>query len=215
MRRLCYSAGLFTGLLLLSACESVYYDTMEQFGVHKREILIDRIEEAQEAQEEGQQQFKDALEQFQAVVEFDGGDLEVVYNALDAEYEDSVAAADTIRDRIDAVEDVAEALFDEWTTELDQYSNASLRRDSERQLRQTRQRFDRLMNSMRNAEKTIDPVLASLKDNVLYLKHNLNARAIASLKGELSTVNEDVSNLIDAMQRAINESNAFIDQMQN
>ena len=49
---------------------------------------------------------------------------------------------------------------------------------------------------------------------MLYLKHNLNARAIASLKGELSTVNQDVENLISAMQRAIAESNAFIEDMQ-
>ena len=204
---------VLTTLLALSACETVYYDTMEQFGVHKREILVDRIEEAQEAQEEGQQQFKDALEQFQAVVNFDGGDLEVIYNRLDAEYEDSVDAADTIRGRIDAVEDVAEDLFDEWTAELDQYSSAALRRDSERQLNQTRRRYERLRDSMRNAERTIDPVLASLKDNVLYLKHNLNARAIASLKGELGTVNADVNALINAMQKAIDESNAFIEQM--
>ena len=201
--------------LLLSGCESAYYDTMEQFGIHKREILVDRIEDAQSAQEEGQEQFKSALEEFQAVVNFDGGDLEVVYNRLDAEYEDSVDAAENIRDRIDAVESVADALFDEWTAELEEYSSASLRRDSERQLNQTRRRYERLMTSMRNAEKTIDPVLDSLRDNVLYLKHNLNARAIASLKGELSNVNQDVSNLIDAMQRAIDESNTFISQMQS
>lgn len=69
------------------------------------------------------------------------------------------------------------------------------------------------MSAMRRAEQTIDPVLASLKDNTLYLKHNLNARAIASLKGELSTVNRDVENLISAMQSAINESNAFLEDM--
>ncbi len=206
-------AVLIASLLMLSSCESVTYEVMEQFGVHKREILIDRIEDAQTAQEEGQEQFKDALEQFQAVVNFDGGDLEVVYEKLDAEYEDSLDAAERIRDRIDAVESVAEALFDEWTAELDEYSNANLRRSSERQLQQTRNRYERLMRSMRNAEKTIDPVLISLKDNVLYLKHNLNARAIASLKGELSTVNDDVNALINAMQKAINESNTFIEQM--
>jgi ElaB/YqjD/DUF883 family membrane-anchored ribosome-binding protein len=199
--------------IALAGCESTYYNAMEQFGVHKREILIDRIEDAQTAQEDGQEQFKDALEQFQAVVNFDGGDLEVIYNKLNSEYEDSVDAADTIRDRIGAVESVAEALFSEWETELNEYSSAALKRDSQRQLEQTRKRFNRLMSSMRNAERTIDPVLASLKDNVLYLKHNLNARAIASLKGELSNVNEDVNNLIEAMQTAINESNAFIDQM--
>ena len=142
-----------------------------------------------------------------------GGELEDIYNCLSDEYEASEDAANEIRDRIDSVEDVAEDLFAEWETELDQYSNANLRRDSERQLRDTQRRYERLMSAMRRAEQTIDPVLASLKDNTLYLKHNLNARAIASLKGELSTVNRDVENLIGAMQSAINESNAFIEDM--
>ncbi len=215
MQRILLRLALVASLGLTTACETAYYDTLERFGIQKREILVDRIEEAQEAQQEGQEQFKDALEQFQAVVNFDGGNLEVVYNQLDAEYEDSVDAADAIRNRIDAVESVADALFSEWETELAEYTNTSLRRDSERQLNDTRRRYNRLMTSMRSAEKTIDPVLASLKDNVLYLKHNLNARAIASIKGELSTVNQDVQTLIDAMQRAINESSAFIEDMQN
>jgi ElaB/YqjD/DUF883 family membrane-anchored ribosome-binding protein len=206
---------LFLALLAISlgGCESTYYDAMERFGVHKREILIDRIEAAQTSQEKGQAQFRDALEQFQAIVNFDGGDLEVIYIKLESEYQDSVDAADTIRDRISGVESVAEALFSEWETELDEYSSETLKRNSQRQLKQTRKRFNQLMSSMQNAERTIDPVLYSLKDNVLYLKHNLNARAIASLKGELSTVNEDVNTLIEAMQAAINESSAFIDQM--
>ena len=206
---------LFLALLAISlgGCESTYYDAMERFGVHKREILNDRIEAAQTSQEKGQAQFRDALEQFQAIVNFDGGDLEVIYIKLDSEYQDSVDAADTIRDRISGVESVAEALFSEWETELDEYSSETLKRNSQRQLKQTRKRFNQLMSSMQNAERTIDPVLYSLKDNVLYLKHNLNARAIASLKGELSTVNEDVNTLIEAMQAAINESSAFIDQM--
>ena len=68
---------------------------------------------------------------------------------------------------------------------------------------------------MRKAEKTINPVLASLKDNVLYLKHNLNARAIASLRGEFGNVNQDVSRLLDAMQSAIKESDTFISQLRD
>ena len=77
-RHLTFVSLLLPSLLILSACESSYYGAMEQFGVHKRDILIDRIEEAQEAQEEGQEQFKDALEQFRSVVSFDGGELEEV-----------------------------------------------------------------------------------------------------------------------------------------
>lgn len=202
-------------MFLLAGCESTYFDAMEQLGVHKRDILIDRIEDAQSAQEEGQEQFKDALEQFRAVVNFDGGELEDYYERLNDEYEDSEAAAETIRDRINSVESVAEALFDEWTDELEQYSSQNLRRDSESQLRETRRRYSRLMSSMRRAEGAIDPVLATLKDNVLYLKHNLNARAIASLKNELGNVDTDVTKLIEAMQKAIDESNTFIAEMRS
>lgn len=95
----------------------------------------------------------DALEQFQAVVNFDGGDQEVFYNKLNSEYEDSVDAADTIREQIGGVESVAEALFSERETELNEYSSATLKRNSQRQLEQTRRRFNQLMSSMRNAEK--------------------------------------------------------------
>ncbi len=199
--------------LILAGCETVYYDALERIGIPKRDVLIDRIESAQEAQEEGQEQFKDALEQFQAVVNFDGGELQDVYEKLNDEYEDSVDAASTISSRIDSVESVAGALFDEWRDELNEYSNDRYRRDSERQLKATERRYERLMTSMRRAESSVEPVLSTLKDNVLYLKHNLNARAIASLKGELGTVNQDVAALVATMQSAIDESNAFIAEL--
>ena len=204
---------LLTAVISLTACETVVYDALEKVGYHKRDILIDRIDAAQASQTEGQEQFKSALEQFKSVINFDGGDLEVTLDLLNDEYEASVDAADEIHDRINSVENVADALFDEWQEELEQYSNASLRRDSERQLKDTRRRYSKVLGAMRRAENAIDPVLASLKDNTLYLKHNLNARAIASLKNELGTVDNDVNALLTAMRQAINESNAFIDEL--
>jgi len=204
---------LLTAVISLTACETVVYDALEKVGYHKRDILIDRIDAAQASQTEGQEQFKSALEQFKSVINFDGGDLEVTYDQLNDEYEASVDAADEIHERIDSVKNVADALFDEWQEELEQYSNASLRRDSERQLKDTRRRYSKVLGAMRRAEKAIDPVLASLKDNTMYLKHKLNARAIASLKNELGTVDNDVNALLNAMQQAINESNAFIDEL--
>lgn len=118
---------------------------------------------------------------------------------MNDEYEDSVSAAQTIKDRVGAVESVAEALFDEWQEELEQFTSNNLRRDSECQLRDTRRHYSRLISSIRRAESAIEPVLATLKDDVLYLKHNLNTRAIASLRGELGHVNADVDKLIEAM----------------
>jgi hypothetical protein len=199
--------------LLLSACESTYFNAMEGLGVHKRDILIDRIEDVQEAQEDGQEQFKTALEEFKSVIQFDGGDLEDAYNRLNDEYENSVDAAEEIRERINKVDSVASALFDEWEDELGQYTNANFRRDSTQKLKDTKRRYKRLLTAMRKAEKSIDPVLNILRDNTLYLKHNLNARAITSLKGELNSVNNNVTSLLNAMEKSIQESNAFIKQL--
>jgi len=197
----------------LPACQSAYYGAMERFGIEKRDILVDRVQEAQGAQEDGQAQFVNALEQFRSVIDFDGGDLEAVYNRLDSEFQRSEAAATRIRDRISAVETVAEDLFDEWENELDLYTNQSLRRDSEQQLRETRQRYARFIDAMDRAEQSLDPVLDNLRDNVLYLRHNLNSRAVASLRGELDVVNADVDELVAAMQLAIAESERFISGM--
>ena len=50
---------------------------------------------------------------------FDGGDLEAAYNAVNGEYDDSVVAANEIRD---SVESVANVLFGEWQAELAEYA---------------------------------------------------------------------------------------------
>jgi hypothetical protein len=202
-----------TAMISISGCESTYYNAMEKVGVHKRDILVDRVGEAKEAQEEAQEQFKDALTEFRSVVSFDGGNLETHYNRLNNEFEDSEAAAKEVTDRINKVESVAEALFDEWQDELKLYTNARLRSDSANKLQATKRQYTALIKSMRRAEKSIDPVLNALRDNVLYLKHNLNASAIGALKGELAGIDRDVQQLIGAMEKAIRESDAFIKQL--
>lgn len=208
-----YLAALLA-LLTLAGCETAYINTMEKFGVHKREILADRIVDVQEAQEEGQEQFRSALEQFRAVIDVEGGELERQYDKLQKAFEDSESAAEEISERIDKVESVAEALFDEWDAELDQYSNQRLRADSERTLRKTRQSYTQVMQAMRRSEQSLEPVLNALRDNTLYLKHNLNASAIGALRNEYRSVDNNVAQLIKAMEKSIAESNSFIKELE-
>lgn len=199
--------------LLLGACESAYYSGMEQIGIHKRDILVDRIQAAQKSQREGQRQFKSALEQFRSVVTYQGGELQQAYDKLSAEYEESVAVAKEIRSRIEKVESVAEALFREWEQELAQYNNPRLKQDSAEKLRQTRIQYTRLIGAMRSAEQRIAPVLEPMHDQVLYLKHNLNARAIGSLRGELADISSQVDALIRSMEQSIAEADRFVKQL--
>jgi hypothetical protein len=215
IRKFCCLAGAVAVLALLGACSSAYYKTMEGFGIEKRDILVDRVEDARDAQGDAAGQFASALDQFRATVNFDGGDLEKTYDRLNAEYERCVSEAEGVSTRIDAVQDVAEDLFEEWERELDQYSKAELRRTSASLLNDTRSRYKQLMASMRRAERSMDPVLDSFEDQVLFLKHNLNARAIGALRNELDSIERDTANLITQMQKAIDEANAFIDSMES
>ncbi len=199
--------------LLLCGCSRVYYNTMDRLGYHKREMLVDRVQEARDAQEEAKEQFQSALEEFTAVTQFQGGDLEKLYNKLKDQLERSESKAQAVSKRIADVESVGEALFREWESELDQYSSAELRRLSEDKLRQTRLRYGRLVAAMRSAEMKIEPVLTAFGDQVLFLKHNLNARALASLQNELTSIETDVAGLIREMEASIAEANAFIEAM--
>ncbi|MGR8929130.1 MAG: DUF2959 domain-containing protein [Gammaproteobacteria bacterium] len=199
--------ALFT---MLSACSSLYYKGLEEIGIPKREVMIYRVEKARSTQEETKKQFKSALEQFTAMTNFQGGDLEATYNKLNGEYEASVKKAEEINKRINDVEDVSEALFEEWETELDQYTNASLRRNSQEKMIATEAHYKNLIDAMKRAEAKIEPVLSVFRDQVLYLKHNLNAQAIASLKGQLGMVEADVASLVAAMEESITEANNFI-----
>jgi Skp family chaperone for outer membrane proteins len=199
--------------LTLSGCQSAYYAAAEQVGYHKREILVDRVEDARDAQADAEEQFVSAQEQLLTLIDFDGGELQRVYEDLADEYEASVEAADTVSARIDAIADVADALFDEWEDELEEYSNARLRADSERKLKDTRRRYDRLIKVMRRSEERMEPVLAALKDNVLYLKHNLNAQAVASLKLEFRQIDQDIDVLIAEVRKAIASSDEFIESL--
>ena len=61
----------------------------------------------------------------------------------------------------------------------------------------------------------MSPVLSALQDNVLYLKHNLNATAIGALQSEFNGVKNDINQLIAEMNNAIKESNAFISSMRD
>ena len=205
-----YLIVLLIALTTLTGCQSTYYAAMEQVGVHKREIMVDRVEDAKVSQQEAQQEFTSALEALSALTNFDGGDLETVYNQINDKYEASESAAQEVSDRIAAIEDVSQALFEEWQQELDLYTSASLRRSSEQKLRQTRTSYNTMIKAMQRAEQRMIPVLNALRDNTLFLKHNLNASAIGSLQGEFVSLEKEIEYAIKQMNLAITESDNFL-----
>ncbi|NGZ96642.1 MAG: DUF2959 domain-containing protein, partial [Nitrospira sp. WS110] len=81
-------------------------------------------------------------------------------------------------------------------------------------LTQTKGRYKEMLSAMKRAEQRIEPVLKPLRDQVLYLKHNLNAQALAAIKGELVKVDAQVDQLVRDMNRSIAEADKFIQSME-
>jgi len=213
-----FTSLVFIALIVpavLSSCSSAYFATMEKFGYAKREILVDRVEDAKGEQQDAKEQFVSTYERFKAVTGVSGGKLEKTYETLNDSYEDCADQAVAVRDKITKVEDVAKAMFSEWKTELGEYSDASLKRKSQDTFDATKRRYEDLLTSMKKASGSMDPVLTAFRDRVLFLKHNLNAQAINSLSETVIAIQGDVSKLIDDMQASITEADEFLGAMKS
>jgi outer membrane murein-binding lipoprotein Lpp len=196
--------------LAFVGCRSTYYSVWEKFGKHKRDLLRDNVEQVRDDQQAAAEQFKDALTRLKELTGFKGGDLEKIYDRLNSDYKASEAKASTVRDHIRKVEQVAGDLFKEWEQEIGQIQSPNLRSSSRSKLTETKGKYESLHQAMLRAERSMQPVLTQFRDHVLYLKHNLNAQAVGALKGEVGTIESDVSALLQEMNRAIAEADAFI-----
>jgi predicted nucleic acid-binding Zn-ribbon protein len=197
-------------VFITSGCKSAYYAAWEKFGVEKRDLLKKRVVAARDEQKEAGEEFKDAMTRLKEMTGFDGGKLEKAYTDLKSDYEGCSARAEAVRKRIRDMETVAADLFTEWEKEITQISTPALQASSREQLRATRERYQGLHTALKSAENTMTPVLTQFKDYVLYLKHNLNAQAIASLKGEATNIQAEISKLIAQMNQSIAKADEFV-----
>lgn len=197
-------------LLCLCACQSAYFGALEKIGIAKRDLLLDRVDAARRAQGEAEQAYVDALTRFRSVLAVEAGELEATYLRLKSAHDAAAARALALDERVAAVEAVAEALFAEWEAELAQYGDAGLRAKSKAQLERTRSRYRTLDQAMHRAAASFAPALKLLGDQVLYLKHNLNAAAIGAIKDELPRLQADAAGLQRDVQRATAEADRFL-----
>src|SRR5262249_16766105 len=115
---------------------------------------------------------------------------------------------------IASIDHVANDLFREWGKEIDEMKNSSLKNRSRAMLRDTRSRHEEYISHMRETESKMKPVLRAFQDQVLFLKHNLNARAIRSLKTTAAKIDADVTGLMASMERSMKEADEFIANLQ-
>lgn len=202
--------------LFKKSFNSFYYLSRESiFGDHKRDLVVIHVNQACNSLSNTRDQFENALQQFKKLVNVEETSLEHRYNLLKRQLEFCKSKTDDVSYRIAMIEEVSTSLFKEWENELDQYNNRTLRSRSRQQLKSSMQQYNRLIKTMYKAESRIYPILSAFKDQVLFLKHNLNAHAIAALQHEFVEIGIDISQLIEVMEITINEASQFVSTLVN
>jgi hypothetical protein len=204
-------------LVLPLACQTtrtMYYNAWEKMGYAKRERLVDNVKDARNEQAKAKDQFASALDQFKSVVNFQGGDLEAMYNKLNKQYEACASRASAVNDKIAGVKNVGTALFDEWQGEVKSMKDdPSLQQKNQQLFDKTKHSYNEMLARMDTAAASMDPVLSRFHNRVLFIKGNLNAQAIASLKGTEVELGGDIDNLIKEMEASIAEADQFISEI--
>ena len=198
---------------ITKAARKVEYSAYEMVGIQKRDLLKTRVDDARDDQKQAGEEFQDALQKLKSIYGFKGGQLEAKYEDLKSSYDKSTSQADAVHRSVKKVETTAGDLFDEWEKEIDQIETESFKRKSRESLTETRKKYDEMFKTLTTSEARMEPVLRKLRDHVLYLKHNLNAKAIASLKGESLNIQNEIESLIKEMNKSIEASDQFIKQM--
>jgi Protein of unknown function (DUF2959) len=203
-------AGVVALGVLVTGCTSSYYKAMKTLGKEKRDILVSRVKDSKKDQQQAKEQIKTTMESFQALTGFQGRSLEKNYKKLNGEYEKAGDSAQKLHNRIDSIDQVSNDLFKEWQKEIDGMDNKKLKQQSAGMLRQSRLNEAGYIKAMRQTEARMTPVITSFHDQVTFLKHNLNARAIGSLKGTSAKMSTDVDVLMVSLDGSMAQADSLI-----
>ncbi len=214
---------IFTFIALIyTGCQSVIdkavrdtkYSAYEVIGVEKRDLFKKEVKNVKDAQENTQEDFTDALEKLQAVYKVDGGKLEKAYKSLDSSYKDAEESVTEVKNNIKKLEVLSSDLFNEWEKEIKEISSRDLRIKSSESLLNTQKKYNSFHASLKKSEAKMAPVLTRLKDQTLFMKHNLNAKVVAGLKTESDKIQNDINILIKDMNESIAKADEMIKDLE-
>lgn len=213
---------LLTICLILAGCQSsiqsasnkLKYSAYELVGVEKRDLFKKEINNTKESQEKAEESFKDALEKLVTLTKSEHKKPEREYRRLESAYEKADERAKEVKNRIAKVDQIANDLFKEWSEEIKSMSSKNLKKQSEKSLSESRERYKGLHESLKRSERKMDPVLSKMRDHTLFAKHNLNAKALTGLKKEAADIQGDIDVLLGDIQKSIKDADEFIKKLE-
>jgi len=202
--------------MLLGACQTVQSalrTTLGSSSSNTRALLVSRVQDARKTQVGAKAQFEATYDLFKQLTEYRTGELEDLYDGFRDEIDSCEDYLEEVGTRISGIENVSVQLFTKWGEELQEITDPALRELSQERLEETVSRYESLVDSLRSTQDKMTPIVTAFSDHVLFLKHDLNAQAIAALNDSVKRVEKDISSLFGVMQSSIKKADAFVASM--
>lgn len=179
-------------------------------GVHQTEKLAKKAEKMIDEVEKAQQQVRETLTSYDALLFGNATDLRKPYRALDAELDRCDKRREAVRRRADAARAEATDYFRAWAGSLPLIESADLRARSEARLRDSKARFDGIIDAGLRAAAAYQPFVGRLRDQWTYLGHDLNPSGLESLRPDARKLADEGQSLLVEIDQSLRQAREYV-----
>lgn len=199
----------------LVACQSNgYASSLALDGAESQRELSRSVEIVLQTQTKSHTEFSEAFDLLLQLQRANDETIEDLYGDLQRKVDSCARNVDRVDQGILRVEEHAAQLFASWEADLAQFSSESMRDRSQVRMGQAQDSLQRLLDQLRNARGSMEAILHTQRDYVLYFNHNLSANSIATLGSENAAFQADMRELDRLIERARELANSLMGELQ-
>jgi hypothetical protein len=179
-------------------------------GVRQTERLAKKAEALIEAISTAQGQVRTTMSAYDELLLGTATDLRKPYRAFDKEITRTGKARETVRKRADEARAESTDYFRAWAGTLPLIEDDDLRARSEVRLRDSRARFDSIVQAGQQAATLYEPFVSRLRDQWNYLGHDLNPSGIESLRPDAERTAEEGRVLLSRIDDSLLQARDYV-----
>lgn len=202
-------ASVLSVWLLAAACAGT---SERSESVEQVDELLTRIERVQAETAVAKEAAHTALTELCTLVSPNfKGDAATAFAKFLTAAEASEEQGETLRDATEPMQDAAAEVFQRWTKDMESFGNSRMRQRSQTRLDETRTRFQSIVGASQAAQIALDAFHDDMRDHALFLRHDLNSTAVASLRGDVRELNDQVKGLDTRFDATTAAARAYVE----
>jgi hypothetical protein len=203
-------AALLPTLLCLGACASF---ARQDQSLRKVDNLVERIERVHLESELSKARMREGLASLAQVADPNmKGDVSIAYADFVKTVEASEKQAKALRAAVEPMKRSAKPFFQQWSDDLQDFTDQKMRKRSRTRLNETRERYEAIVAA-------VDPALAgyelfnqSMRDNMLFLGNDFNPTSVAMVRGDVRSLTRQAAELDGYFDACLDAARAYVQQ---